>query len=153
LKFESFHPPETISSMSEFDRHGRGERATNDMVGMYEFGPIVRDENEPLWHGPWGARMFAVGSALGAWRRWPIDASWAQIESMPPEEYLRSACYEKRLPATIANAVRHGLITREEVETAVRSHNMGRSPFNPGQTSQLATDGAADASARRWSVR
>jgi nitrile hydratase subunit beta len=36
---------------------------------------------------------------------------------MPAEEYLRSAYYEKRLPATIANAVRHGLITKEEAET------------------------------------
>jgi nitrile hydratase subunit beta len=89
----------------------------HDMGGMHGFGPIVREENEPLWHAPWEARMFAVGSALGAWGRWPIDASRAQIESMPAEEYLRSAYYEKRLPATIANAVRHGLITRAEAET------------------------------------
>ena len=60
--------------------------------------------------------MFTVGSALGAWGRWPIDASRAQIESMPAEEYLRSGYYEKRLPATLANAVRHGLITQAEAE-------------------------------------
>ena len=106
----------------------------HDMGGMHGFGPIVREENEPLWHAPWEARMFAVGSALGAWGRWPIDASRAQIESMPAEEYLRSAYYEKRLPATIANALRHGLITREEAET-------GRpDPSAPKATPPLTAD-------------
>jgi nitrile hydratase beta subunit len=106
----------------------------HDMGGMHGFGPIVREENEPLWHAPWEARMFAVGSALGAWGRWPIDASRAQIESMPAEEYLRSAYYEKRLPATIANAVKRGLITREEAET-------GRpNPSAPKATPPLTAD-------------
>ena len=89
----------------------------HDMGGMQGFGPIDREENEPLWHAPWEPRMFAVGSALGAWGRWPIDASRGQIESMGAEAYLRSGYYEKRLPATIANAIRHGLITAREAET------------------------------------
>jgi nitrile hydratase subunit beta len=63
----------------------------HDMGGMHGFGPIVREENEPLWHASWEARMFALASALSAWGRWPIDASRAQIESMSAEEYLRSA--------------------------------------------------------------
>lgn len=106
----------------------------HDMGGMHGFGPIVREENEPVWHAAWEARIFAVSAALGAWGRWPIDAGRAQIESMPAEEYLRSAYYEKRLPTAIANAIRHGLITRQEAET-------GRpDPLAPRATPPLTAD-------------
>jgi nitrile hydratase len=36
---------------------------------------------------------------------------------MPPTDYLRATYYEKWLFSLIENAVRHGLLTREEVET------------------------------------
>lgn len=116
----------------------------HDMGGMQGFGPIVREDDEPLWHAPWEARMFAVASAIGAWGRWPIDASRDQIESMSAEEYLRSAYYEKRLPATIANAIRHGLITRQEAET-------GRpDPASPKASPALTAD-AVDGLMKRGS--
>ena len=61
------------------DRRGRGGRAMNgvhDMGGMHGFGPVVREQNEPVWHAPWEARMFALAPrrCMGAW---PIDAGRA----------------------------------------------------------------------------
>lgn len=44
-------------------------------------------------------------------------AAPAQIERMPAADYLRASYYEKWLYALVENAIRLGLITREEAET------------------------------------
>jgi nitrile hydratase subunit beta len=89
----------------------------HDMGGMQGLGPLVREDNEPVFHETWESRVFALASATGAWGRWNIDAGRQQIEQMPGADYLRASYYEKWLFGLIENAVRHGLITRKEVET------------------------------------
>jgi nitrile hydratase len=89
----------------------------HDMGGMHGLGPLAPEQNEPIWHAPWEARVFALFSAIGAWRRWTVDAVRQQIEQMPAADYLRATYYEKWMYALVENAVRHGLITREEAET------------------------------------
>ncbi|MGD0432456.1 MAG: nitrile hydratase subunit beta [Acetobacteraceae bacterium] len=89
----------------------------HDMGGMHGLGPLVPEPNEPVWHAPWEARAYALSAATGAWRRWNIDAGRQQIERMPAADYLRVSYYEKWMYALVENAVRHGLITREEAET------------------------------------
>jgi len=91
--------------------------SVHDMGGMHGLGPLVPEQNEPVWHAPWEARAFALSSAIGAWGRWPFDASRQQVEGMPAADYLRMAYYEIRVHGLVENAVRHGLITREEAET------------------------------------
>ena len=66
-------------------------------------------------HGRRGS--YALSSAIGAWGRWPGDASRQQIERMPAAEYLRVSYYEKWMYGLVENAIRHGLITRDEAET------------------------------------
>jgi nitrile hydratase beta subunit len=89
----------------------------HDMGGMHGLGPIVQEQNEPVWHAPWEARVYALSRAIGAWGRWPGDASRQQIESMPAADYLRVSYYEKWLYGLTENGIRHGLFTREEAET------------------------------------
>jgi nitrile hydratase len=89
----------------------------HDMGGMHGLGPLVVEANEPVFHEPWEARICALAGALGAWRRWNIDAARQQMEQMPAADYLRVTYYERWLFGLIENAVRHGLISREEVET------------------------------------
>jgi nitrile hydratase beta subunit len=89
----------------------------HDMGGMHGLGPLVPEENEPVWHAPWEARMYALSSAIGAWGRWTGDAARQQIENMPAADYLRVTYYEKWLYGLIQNAIRHGLVTSEEVAT------------------------------------
>jgi nitrile hydratase len=89
----------------------------HDMGGMHGLGPIAPEQNEPVWHAPWEARVYALSRAIGAWGRWPGDASRQQIEQMPAADYLRTSYYEKWLRGFTENAIRHGLVTREEVET------------------------------------
>ncbi|MGR8918933.1 MAG: nitrile hydratase subunit beta [Gammaproteobacteria bacterium] len=63
----------------------------HDMGGITSFGPVIREENEPVFHDDWERRVFAVMflSGLG-----PIDASRHAIERMDPQHYLETTYYE-----------------------------------------------------------
>jgi nitrile hydratase beta subunit len=89
----------------------------HDMGGMHGFGPINPEPNEPVFHERWEARLFALRQAMGAWRKWNIDASRHQRELIPPAEYLRMSYYEKWLAGFVEQMIQAGLVTRAEVES------------------------------------
>ncbi|MBV8844443.1 MAG: nitrile hydratase subunit beta [Bryobacterales bacterium] len=89
----------------------------HDLGGMHGMGPIVREENEPVFHEPWEGRVYAITRAIGAFGKWNLDASRHAIEMLPPADYLRMSYYEKWLARNIGLLIRHGIITREEIET------------------------------------
>ena len=66
----------------------------HDMGGMHGMGPIQHEKNEPVFHARWEGRVFALSLAMGAWRKWNIDASRHEIELIPAAEYLRMSYYE-----------------------------------------------------------
>ena len=47
----------------------------HDMGGMQDMGPVQEEKNEPVFHHPWEGRVFAMYRAMGAWRKWNIDAA------------------------------------------------------------------------------
>jgi len=49
--------------------------SVHDMGGMHGMGPIQYEKNQPVFHEPWEAQVFALNLAMGAWRKWSIDAS------------------------------------------------------------------------------
>ena len=53
----------------------------HDMGGMQGFGPVKPEANEPVFHGRWEARVLAMRRAMGAWRKWNIDAGRYSIET------------------------------------------------------------------------
>jgi nitrile hydratase len=89
----------------------------HDMGGMHGMGPVQPKANEPVFHEPWEGRVYALSRGTGAWGKWNIDEGRHVIEHIPPAEYLRISYYEKWLVRTIELSVRHGLVTREEVES------------------------------------
>ena len=92
----------------------------HDMGGMDGFGQVEPEPNEPVFHARWEARVLALRRALGAWRRWNIDASRYSIETLPPADYLRLSYYEKWLASATKLALQAGLITPRELETGRR---------------------------------
>src|SRR3984893_8127242 len=91
----------------------------HDMGGMHGMGPIEYERNEPVFHTRWEARAFALTLAMGAWRKWNIDASRHSRELIPPAEYLRMSYYEKWIAGLVELSLRAGLITCEEVESGI----------------------------------
>lgn len=87
----------------------------HDMGGMHGFGPVQPETREPVFHAPWEGRVFAMVRAMGAWRKWNIDASRHQRELIPPADYLRMSYYEKWLAGLVELMVEKGLVTREEI--------------------------------------
>ena len=89
----------------------------HDMGGMHGMGPIQYESNEPVFHEPWEARVFALYRAVRALPKWTTDASRHAVELIPAPEYLRMSYYEQRLHALIELMVEGGLVTRAEVES------------------------------------
>lgn len=91
----------------------------HDMGGMHGMGPIVEESNEPVFHQPWEGRIFAMNRAMGAWRKWNLDASRHSREVIPPAEYLLMSYYERWVYGTILLIVQSGLATRAEIDSGV----------------------------------
>ena len=89
----------------------------HDMGGMHGMGPIQYESNEPVFHEPWEARVFALNRAVRAWGKWTTDASRYAVERIPAPEYLRMSYYEQRLNSLVELMVENGLVTRAEVES------------------------------------
>lgn len=85
------------------------------MGGMQGLGPIEPEPHEPVFHEPWEARVFALVRAMGAWKKWNIDASRFQREQIPAAEYLRMSYYEKWLAGLGELMVAKGLVTAAEL--------------------------------------
>jgi nitrile hydratase len=89
----------------------------HDMGGMHGMGPIRYEKNEPVFHARWEGRVYALNRALGAWRRWNLDAWRHDIELLPPADYLRMSYYEKWFAALENRVVKYGFVSQEELES------------------------------------
>ncbi|HEV2121381.1 MAG TPA: nitrile hydratase subunit beta [Chloroflexota bacterium] len=79
------------------------------MGGMHGFGPVEREDAEPVFHAPWEARVFAM--ALEA----PFGIR-RLIEAIPPAQYLAFPYYERWLAAIEAGLIGGGTLTAEEID-------------------------------------
>src|SRR5215471_7451431 len=91
----------------------------HDMGGMHGMGPIAEEKSEPVFHHEWEGRIFAMNRAMGAWRKWNLDASRHSKELIPPAEYLRMSYYERWVVGLVELIVQSGLTTRAEIDSGV----------------------------------
>ena len=112
----------------------------HDMGGMHGFGPVEVEKDEPVFHEEWEARTYAMNRAIGAWRKWTIDASRYEIELIPPAEYLRMSYYEKWFVRLLGRLVKAGLVTPAELETGQPTPGSAKltPPLRAGQVPGIA---------------
>ena len=92
----------------------------HDLGGMHGFGPVEREENEPLFHAAWEARVLGIMGVVRAQRGYfNLDAFRHGIERMAPAEYLRSTYYERWLASVEYNLIEQGLIDGDELDARV----------------------------------
>src|SRR5215213_884643 len=92
----------------------------HDLGGMHGFGPVEREENEPLFHATWEARVLAIRDVVRRQRGYyTIDASRYGIERMAPAAYLQASYYERWLASIEYNLALLGLVTLDELEARV----------------------------------
>ena len=87
----------------------------HDLGGMQGFGPVEREENEPVFHAAWEAAVMAMMRAGGARGLYNIDEFRHGIERMAPAHYLRATYYEKWLEGVTRVLVEKGVIGAEEL--------------------------------------
>ena len=93
----------------------------HDMGGMHGFGPVVREENEPVFHEAWEGRVYCMLRQFGA--AFPVRTPGLSrdiIENIPPLRYLAMSYYERFLQVLEQRALHAGLITSAELETRTR---------------------------------
>ena len=87
----------------------------HDMGGMDGFGPVVHEQNEPVFHAEWERRAYALVSVAMRAAKVNVDEFRHAIERIPPARYLASSYYERWLAAVETLLVEHGVATREEL--------------------------------------
>jgi nitrile hydratase subunit beta len=88
----------------------------HDMGGLQDMGPLVYEKNEPVFHGAWEGRIYALTRAMRAWGKWSLDADRHALELMAPVDYLRMSYYERWVHMLEAQLVQYGLVSEEEIE-------------------------------------
>jgi len=98
----------------------------HDMGGMHGMGAVRAEENEPVFHEPWEARVFALTRALGAYGKWNIDASRHERELIPAADYLRMSYYEKWYAGLEALVAKAGLLGGGKTAPALTAAQVSR---------------------------
>jgi nitrile hydratase len=88
-----------------------------DLGGMQGFGPVQPEQDEPVFHGSWEERAFALTLAMGACGQWNLDSSRHARESLAPATYLSSTYYQIWLAGLEKLMLQADLVTKEELET------------------------------------
>ena len=88
----------------------------HDLGGMQGFGPVEREREEPVFHAPWEAVVFAIRRSRSVIRHFTIDEFRHTIERMDPAGYLGSTYYERWLDALVRVLAAKGVVTVEEVD-------------------------------------
>jgi nitrile hydratase subunit beta len=97
----------------------------HDMGGMDGFGPVIREENEPVFHADWERRLYPL--AMLTLRQLGVSADEFRhaIERIPPARYLADSYYERWLAAVETVLLERGAVTREEFRAAFGDEGAG----------------------------
>ncbi len=115
----------------------------HDMGGMTCFGPIQREENEPIFHSPWERRVFGM-AMMTMGQVDTLDAFRHTTERMDPVHYLSSSYYEHWLAGLETVLVEKGILTKEELATGIARDTSGstRTPLPPEAVLAIVQRGA-----------
>lgn len=93
-----------------------------DMGGVMGFGPVVPEQNEPVFHAVWEGRVLAMNVAMAPAGGWTGDKSRFARENVPPVEYLSRTYYEIWYAGLTQLLIERGLVTPEELESGRALH-------------------------------
>lgn len=87
----------------------------HDLGGMHGLGAIPIEENEPVFHSEWEAKVFAMSFATFS-TFFPVDETRHAAEQIPASEYLSASYYERWLAALELLLAKHDWLTTAEIE-------------------------------------
>ncbi len=92
-------------------------RGIHDLGGMYGFGPIVRESDEPVFHEEWQETAFALLMTAGTLQPgFNADQYRHSVERMAPGHYLSVHYYERMLTGITTLLVEQGVLDLADLE-------------------------------------
>ena len=92
-------------------------RGIHDLGGMYGFGPVVRESDEPVFHEEWQETAFALLMAAGTVQPgFNADQYRHSVERMAPGHYLSVHYYERMLTGITTLLVEQGVLDLADLE-------------------------------------
>ena len=103
----------------------------HDLGGMDGMGPVLREDNEPVFHDEWESRVFANTLAMLAAGYFSTDEIRRAIELIPPEDYLRFSYYERWLAGLTTLMLEKDVLTPDELESGQSLRGEGGTALPP----------------------
>ncbi len=103
----------------------------HDMGGMDGFGAVVVEENEPVFHERWEARVFGMRLLALVSRPANIDAGRHAIERIDPVDYLGLGYYGRWLRALEMQLVELGFLAQDELDARLAGRRVESGPPPP----------------------
>lgn len=88
----------------------------HDIGGKPGYGPVIAEQNEPVFHAPWEAIVSGLQRAVALATVNKSSERRYAIERMDSDHYRNSSYYERWLVGTATLAVEYGLVTSDELE-------------------------------------
>ena len=88
----------------------------HDMGGVHGYGPIIREEDEPVFHHEWEGKALALARTGLAGGHFNLDEFRQAMERIPPVEYLSISYYERWLEGTLMMLAEKGVLSGEEFQ-------------------------------------
>ncbi|WP_052668588.1 nitrile hydratase subunit beta [Nitriliruptor alkaliphilus] len=94
----------------------------HDLGGTDGLGPVITEENEPVWHSEWEKAVFTMFPTNFAKGHFNVDSFRFGIEKIHPADYLSSRYYEHWLHSIEHAVVDQGVVDAEELEARTRHY-------------------------------
>ena len=91
----------------------------HDLGGMHGLGPVLREDNEPVFHEDWEGRAFALFASTFVFAGYTVDEFRHSIEKIAPAHYLDSSYYEHWMFAFEAALIQRGFVSRDELDARI----------------------------------
>ena len=91
----------------------------HDLGGMHGLGPVVAEQNEPVFHEEWEGRAFGLFASTFVFAGYTVDEFRHAIEKIDPAHYLESSYYEHWMFAFEETLLKRGIVKREELDARI----------------------------------
>lgn len=129
----------------------------HDLGGTQDFGPVVVEPDEPVFHARWEERVFGLAAIMSEHGLYSTNAFRHAIERMDPAHYLGSPYYEHWLTGLTTLLVEQGVLDRDELEARLGAPapvaRPSRAPAWAGETTDPDTTRARFAPGERVRVK
>jgi nitrile hydratase beta subunit len=86
------------------------------MGGMQGFGPVIREENEPVFHEDWERKTRAMAVCLGKKKVMAVDEHRYGMERIKQDQYLAMSYYERWFYGLLIVLVEKGVLGKSEIQ-------------------------------------